>query len=96
MLDGFGSAHCSKEFLAAVKDFIQPAKTSYFYRITRARRQLYQNEFSLFIEACIHAGLVEQRGNEICFSKKGRQSYALYGKNAFRAPYYQTINQINS
>ena len=96
MLNHFGVAHCSKEFLSAVKDFIEPGKASYFYHTTHTQKQLFQNEFSVFIEACVHAGLLEQRGREVGFSKRGRQAFALYGKNAFRAPYYQTLNRISS
>lgn len=88
--------NCSDAFIQAVRPLIAPRQTTYGYYTAKVRRHLFQHEFSVFIEECIHDGLIEQRGMMLELSAKGKQAFELYGKNAFRAPYERAQHKISS
>ena len=85
---------CSDAFINAVRPLIVSKQTSYGFYTAKARHHLFQNEFSIFIEECIHDGLIEQHGSMLDLSLKGKQAFELYGKNAFRSAYERAQSKV--
>jgi len=94
MVKDLMTINCSDEFIKAVSSLMVPRQTTYGYYTAKAKRHLYQHEFSVFIEECIHDGLIEQHGSILDLSAKGKQAFELYGRNAFRAPYERAQHKI--
>lgn len=94
MVKDLMTINCSDEFIQAVSSLIAPRQTTYGYYTVNAKRHLYQHEFSVFIEECIHDGLIEQHGLTLDLSAKGRKAFELYGKNAFRSPYERAQHKL--
>ncbi len=94
MVKDLMTINCSDEFINAVRSLISPKQAIYGYYTAKAKRHLYQHEFSVFIEECIHDGLIEQHGSMLDLSAKGKQAFELFGRNAYRAPYERAQHKI--